>query len=452
MINLNNVSDEILDLLVKAYNLSMGEHIDREGFFQKVRDAHEKAKNTCQYCFESFTDEEAENFILLENGSRLCPECFSKYGATCECGKKTLKEELVPVYGIDGREVKRVCKECSNDSTKYFHDAYDNKVFVVEARVREIYEECGMSVAECHRDQYRRCADCGAWFCCGSSANQYCDDCRDNHPSYSHYHVYNYSVKPAPKFKKLDEEATPRYMGVELETEPNESGMDYDSDARDYSKELHDISNEENLFYQKRDGSLRENGVEIVTHPCSLSFMTQKFPWEKIVATARKHHFVSHKGGNCGLHVHVDRKSLGNTEGDQDATIAKIVLLTDRFWNKIVKFTRRTESRINDWACKPNADINSYDTIDSAIRKSKDTAYSRYRAVNLQNRNTIEFRIFRGTLAVNTIKATLQFVDRVCEFAKNNPIETCLTCTWDEFIVADAPAELEEYLAQRGLM
>lgn len=453
MINLNKVSDEIIDLLVKAYNLSMGTSINREEFFQKVRDAHENAKNTCQCCFESFTDEEAASFVTLENGSRMCPSCFAEHGFTCECGKRLLKEEMVHVFDENDVEVKQVCKQCSEDTSKYFIDEYSGKTFVIEALCQEIFDDSNKRVAKCYSRYYRRCEDCGTWFCHNGRDVRYCESCAENHPSYARYHVYGYSVKPNPKFKKMDEEATPRYMGVELETEPNEDSCNTDYDAKNYSKNLHDISDDENLFYQKCDGSLADNGVEIVTHPCSLDFMMKEFPWNKIVATARKYRYVSHKGGNCGLHVHVDRKSLGNTPGDQDATIAKIILLTDRFWNKIVKFTRRTEDRINEWACKPNAEINSSDTIESAVRKSKDvSSYSRYRAVNLRNRNTIEFRIFRGTLAVNTIKATLQFVDRICEYAKNNQIDKCLTCSWTELMVNDAPDELKTYLEQRGLM
>ena len=41
----------------------------------------------------------------------------------------------------------------------------------------------------------------------------------------------------------------------------------------------------------------------------------------------------------------------------------------------------------------------------------------RYTCVNLTNRDTIEFRMFRGTLKYNTLIATLQLVDRICDVA-----------------------------------
>lgn len=48
----------------------------------------------------------------------------------------------------------------------------------------------------------------------------------------------------------------------------------------------------------------------------------------------------------------------------------------------------------------------------------------RYFSVNLQNANTIEFRIFRGTLKYNTLIATLQLVDRVCDVALFCPMKS----------------------------
>ncbi len=41
----------------------------------------------------------------------------------------------------------------------------------------------------------------------------------------------------------------------------------------------------------------------------------------------------------------------------------------------------------------------------------------RYAAVNLCNYSTIEFRLFRGTLKINTFIATLQLVNEICNVA-----------------------------------
>ncbi|MEQ2617621.1 hypothetical protein AAAT94_10640 [Intestinimonas aquisgranensis] len=41
----------------------------------------------------------------------------------------------------------------------------------------------------------------------------------------------------------------------------------------------------------------------------------------------------------------------------------------------------------------------------------------RYICVNLQNSDTVEFRMFRGTLKTNTLLAALELVDRICDVA-----------------------------------
>lgn len=42
-----------------------------------------------------------------------------------------------------------------------------------------------------------------------------------------------------------------------------------------------------------------------------------------------------------------------------------------------------------------------------------------YTCVNLQNSDTVEFRMFRGTLKINTLLATLKPVDRICDVTIN---------------------------------
>jgi hypothetical protein len=49
--------------------------------------------------------------------------------------------------------------------------------------------------------------------------------------------------------------------------------------------------------------------------------------------------------------------------------------------------------------------------------KAKKGNLGRYAAVNLCNRNTIEFRLFRGTLKYNTLIAAIELVNKICDIA-----------------------------------
>ena len=72
---------------------------------------------------------------------------------------------------------------------------------------------------------------------------------------------------------------------------------------------------------------------------------------------------------------------------------------------------------------------------DDQIKELLETAKSadRYYAVNLSNHTTIEFRVFRGTLNINTFMATLQFVESVIQFIKTIPINNHQLINWDEY-------------------
>ena len=77
--------------------------------------------------------------------------------------------------------------------------------------------------------------------------------------------------------------------------------------------------------------------------------------------------------------------------------------------------------------------------------------YGRYSAVNLCNRNTIEFRLFRGTLKLNTFIATLQIVNRICDVAFALSDEEIQGLSWSDFVAAVTEPELIQYLKERRL-
>jgi len=69
--------------------------------------------------------------------------------------------------------------------------------------------------------------------------------------------------------------------------------------------------------------------------------------------------------------------------------MAKIILLVDAGYDThIVQFARRDINKMRRWADKPNADIRPEDCDFDAVSKSKKTADSRYKAINLRNYNT----------------------------------------------------------------
>lgn len=81
----------------------------------------------------------------------------------------------------------------------------------------------------------------------------------------------------------------------------------------------------------------------------------------------------------------------------------------------------------------------------------RNLSLGRYTCVNLTNDNTIEFRMFRGTLKLNTFLATLQMVDRICDVAFALTDQQMQDMTWTEFVTGCTAPELVQYLKERRL-
>lgn len=112
----------------------------------------------------------------------------------------------------------------------------------------------------------------------------------------------------------------------------------------------------------------------------------------------------------------------------------KILAIVDNLWDALVIFSRRKESQLHRWANKPDAGITAHDNAATGKDKAdKHKGKGRYQAINLSNRNTIEFRLFRGSLVLQTIRATLQCVDLICEYATDHTLAECAAITWDGF-------------------
>ena len=76
---------------------------------------------------------------------------------------------------------------------------------------------------------------------------------------------------------------------------------------------------------------------------------------------------------------------------------------------------------------------------------------NRYTCVNLENHATIEFRMFRGTLKYNTLIATLQLVNRICDVALYLSDQEVQAMSWTTFVSGCQEPELVQYLKERRL-
>ena len=387
-------------------------------------------KEHCYECGEEL--QENDPMYQVEGGEYICESCRDDYYVSCDdCGCLVYYADAQMVYGWDSEQL--VCQECLNERYVYCDHCEE---YVNEA---EIWTSSSrLTICEqCYVDHYFTCASCGLVYHVNESddTGYYCSDCASEQEDC----IWSYSHKPIPVFY-----GGAAGYGLELEIDDGDSKQDA---AYDISEAGGDH------IYLKEDGSLSHRGMEIVTHPATLDYHINEFPWNEICDVASSYGYRSHDTDTCGLHIHASRSLFGKTETEQDLTIAKIMLLIDRWYNtKIVKFARRDIEKMRRWADKPNAAIRRDDDEYSAIQKSKDSSRgNRYKAVNLCNSNTVEFRFFKGTLKRDTIIASIQWVDTIIKYCRSTPLKDLWSSRWDEIFCNTEYEELTAYLKQRGL-
>lgn len=401
----------------------------------------------CDDCGEWVPEDES---YVTADGETICESCYEDNYFTCEdCGEIHHNEDLIVVNPGRGDE-QYVCSDCAerhyyrcDDCGEYFYDCNvhigNNDVAICD----DCWDRGGWSV----------CEDCGDIVSddeinyCESDGCYYCDSCYADHNESCDFHDYYY--KPTPEFKFRSSEARNHEniltFGVELE-------VDLGDDHQDLTRDLAAL---EQPIYMKHDGSLGSEGVEIVTHPCSLAYHTYKLRWAEISRTCRNHDFKSHNTDSCGLHIHVGRRQFGDTPDQRSKTAGNLVILARQLWDSLTIFSRREKDRLDRWAARPNLDMiqgASYtdsDLTQMALNTERD---GRYQAVNLCNRETVEFRLFRGTLKRSTILASLQLVDAMTHFAMDHTPTECFNATFADVIGATQFKELHEYCISRGLL
>ncbi|MDL2327611.1 amidoligase family protein [Ruminococcaceae bacterium OttesenSCG-928-A11] len=309
------------------------------------------------------------------------------------------------------------------------------------------YGDSTISLCQHCRDYvYHACCECGSLIRRDDASfeeddddgdNPYCPECY-GHVRSSPIHRFDY--KPELVFYGSGS----RFFGVELEVD--DAGKDSDNAEAALSV----LNAKQELGYIKSDGSLND-GFELVLHPMTLDFhLSDEMPWRQVLDCLKRMGYYSHLTSTCGLHVHVNRSTFGNTEEEQEYAIAAILYLFERFWEEILRFSRRTEDQVRKWA-----DRYGYKNSGMAILAEAKNAYAgRYSCVNLTNAHTIEFRVFRGTLRLNTILATLEFLDLICDTALTVSERRLCKFSWMDLMLRIDPEKmphLVRYLKERRM-
>jgi len=243
----------------------------------------------------------------------------------------------------------------------------------------------------------------GEWYCedwlndhtfvcdccdCRYSNDDYAEDGNCNSCRSEQSGLRSYSDKSAADLRP--EKDVPLKFGIELEVEGR--------DANEGVEMCESIFPSGYVVY-KEDGSLSDGGFEIVTRPDAPEVHKRIF--SKFLSDPQvRRNLTSWNSGNCGIHIHVSRKPLSTL------WIGRILVMINS------PSMRSIVSKVSGRYDTTYAGITS-----KKLTNGKKTGYERkYEAVNNSPRETIEFRLFRGTLIRESFIRYIEFVEAVLAF------------------------------------
>lgn len=238
---------------------------------------------------------------------------------------------------------------------------------------------------------------------------------------YYHYHKDEHTLK---FHKKAEDGDNPLYLGAELEVDKG----GYDSDeATKFENCFGVVDGDDEFLMFESDGSIN-SGFEIITDPATLAFhrsireMYQN-GFKALVADG----YRSYNTDTCGLHIHANKDYF------TDEGIEVLLSVFDKLWDDIEKFSRRDKDSLDHWAKKSNK------TPKEIVEQmNEDRSWlDRYSAINLQNRTTVEFRLFKGTLNPTSFFASLEFVNNVCKWSMTHSLDDVENLSIEDLLESD---------------
>jgi hypothetical protein len=205
-------------------------------------------------------------------------------------------------------------------------------------------------------------------------------------------------------------------------------------------------------LYLKRDGSLPAHGVEIVSNPFSKGwFYAHEEKLRELFEKLRSYDIISHDCRDCGLHVHIGLAQFR----DPDLASVLIAYLVTKLWDSgFRRFSRRKTYNF----CTPIAD----DTFsarpqrtDVKVQKILQTLkISKYRTVSVKAGNTVEVRLFQGTLKFTSFVAAVQLCFNLAELVNqfhsyDDPRIKAIT--FSDIVNVNPTPHLLTYCGERGI-
>lgn len=401
----------------------------------------------CEICGKEIEDGE---YVYDQEGNKIfvCQECLEENYVQCdECGEYISKDWGV-FTEIDGR---LLCRDCMDDLCDEAYDdgelhLKDNMTYYSNLEVyiysddwlswqddimwddyaqdyywRDDGEYVGdewysYSTLENNSD-FVRCEECGEWLYTDDAyyyerTNSYlCESCYNEviEEENEEMEIRSYHGDDGFYPIKLEGENEPIfYIGHETEVE-------HRNDSTENQRDAINTLNKNLNCYLEHDGSLNYGGFEIVSQPQSYEYYMANYgKYKEAFDTLRSLGYISHDSDHCGLHFHVSAP-----KENREQIVNRLWLIIENYKEQFEKLSRRKGDF--HW-CRflSNETGKECKSVYKIAKVYKNT--TRYLVINNENSRTIEIRIFKGTLNVDTFYANLQLVNNLFKLAYDTSI------------------------------
>jgi hypothetical protein len=300
-----------------------------------------------------------------------------------------------------------ICEDCGVvEIDSNFHTAYDGDRIVCNSCFEEYYyhDRSGQYV---HQDD---------------------ENYHENDDDDSIIGEYHSSADNLGKIPSLfDKRKSQIFLGLELEIEVNEDYSRSDKAEMILSNigVYTDNQNDRYTYCLAEDDGSLNHGFELVTGYTGLDVHEKQLAYFKKPIRGLR----SHDTSTCGLHIHIDKHNVTLNHATK-----MILFMNDSGNQKLIKtIARRSSNRF----CKVLNKKADYSWLKSAKRSSdplRQLNEDRYECLNFHNDNTIEFRLFKGTLKFESIMSCLEFTYATWFFCKDNGYQDLNTDNFIQFI------------------
>ncbi len=369
--------------------------IERDGLTYS-REWWEANHYTCACCGQVFARDGLDRQVFIGDPSapadtslrrtRYCPDCASSPNIVEEATSRFLVDTLAVAPGT-------------------LSDFHGHKVLTTRLDRCGVCDSCGqVSTNVYHRGLHTYCGPCVP----------------DDLTGYHHTTATEFYATGA------DDRARNLFLGVELETCAPDSREDWASTAHDVA-EL--CTGSRGYVETKKDSSLDEGGVEIVTMPATPLYHLTNSYWEDLLSYGASKGVGTPKC--CGLHVHVnlDFFNDSHSRSEEQVTIDRFV---SRFTGEWEKFSGRESFYWCRLHSDESMDIYPEDCARRKRRITKDNLGCGHgTAVNHDRYNpTVEFRFFAGTMDISQLRAALECAAGLAIMARTLNLSGHLMETW----------------------